>query len=611
MCILGIEIIEGDKYVLKKLKKGWYPFFHCDELRTPPKNKREIKLPLTDTFYSFEENLTTKIQISCVLGKNGSGKSTLFEILYRVMNNVAYYLNKLPHDLKYANGINACLYYENDGHIGYIHVCSSKKDCILFAGEKTSKKFKELVDSELTILEKLFYVIVTNYSIYSFNPDDYYLDDGNENYYLKDIFYKNDGYITPLVVLPFRDEYGIIDVFNERQLAEQRISALSIFLYLNYHNCLVDGKRPKKLNYILQRDAGKIYSSKIKDEGSFNILKQTWSEYLKYNNLKLADAEVQNAAVNYLAYKSVKIKEKYPLSFENLDFSIFNMDSTDPMNFIKSLLEDNSHITLKVRQTIEFFKNPYEELKEGNIEINKKQFSDNLKTVDDYFLRLPPPFYHSDLFFEENEIPEHSLSNMSSGEKQLFYSLSYVLYHLKNLDCDKNSADEECKYPLYKNAILVFDEVELYLHPEYQRKFLFRLLQAIQNCRLQYIEHIHIIIATHSPYVLSDIPVQNLLILDDGNISDEKLYKQCFCANIYDILNNQFFMNSPVGEFSQQKINEILECSEKKKELSKQKRDEYNTFISMIDEPFLRKTLEFALKKIEYKDFKNDSTVSR
>ena len=247
MCILGIEIIDGDKSVLKKLGKGWFPFFHCDELQIPPKNKKKIKLPISDTFYKLGDNSKLRIQISCILGQNGSGKSTLFEVLYRIMNNVAYYFNKLPHELEYAKGINACLYYETDSCVGYIHI-NQTEDIILFAEEDEPKKLIELTASELSALEKLFYVIVTNYSIYSFNPDDYYLDAGNKNYYLKDIFYKNDGYITPLVVLPFRDTNGIIDVENERNLAEQRISALSIFLYSQYGSNTPTLGSPKRYN---------------------------------------------------------------------------------------------------------------------------------------------------------------------------------------------------------------------------------------------------------------------------------------------------------------------------------------------------------------------------
>ena len=44
---------------------------------------------------------------------------------------------------------------------------------------------------EVKELEKLFYTVVTNYSMYAFNPDNY-----DNSYYPSGIFHKNDGYVT-------------------------------------------------------------------------------------------------------------------------------------------------------------------------------------------------------------------------------------------------------------------------------------------------------------------------------------------------------------------------------------------------------------------------------
>ena len=53
------------------------------------------------------------------------------------------------------------------------------------------------------------------------------------------------------------------------------------------------------------------------------------------------------------------------------------------------------------------------------------------------------------------------------------------------------------------------------MHPEYQRQFIFSLINAINNCNFQNIQQIHILIATHSPYMLSDVPAQNILMLEE------------------------------------------------------------------------------------------------
>lgn len=601
MHILGIELIDGNSSVIKNLEKGWYPFFYCDDLDKPPKDKEEVSMKTPDDFYRFDNNDRCKVMFSCVIGENGSGKSSLFEVLYRIINNLTMHFDNIPHGFERAKGINAILYFEDNKKVGYIQINSMESDDssdeILFPDEKFSKKLNSLKNAEIEILENLFYTIATNYSIYSFNPDDYFINDEIENFYVKNIFNKNDGYITPFVILPYRNDKGIIDIENERNLAEQRIVALSVFLYLNYGSCLVEGKIPEKIKYSFDEDSEKKYRNKGKIFDKFDVFYEIWKEFCKRNNISLNSPKILKAAISYLAYKTVKIQSQYNF-FENKLFEL--IDETDEENyssFIERLLNDKSHITLKLRQTVSFLAHPYKILDNGFLSLEDIEFDECQRTIDGCFLRLPPPFYKSDLFFRhgDNKSSLYSLSKMSSGEKQLFFSLSYVLYHLKNLDCDKKSDNKIRKYPLYKNILIVFDEVELYLHPEYQRKLIYRFLQTIQACRFANIESIHIIMATHSPFVLSDIPIQNVLMLKDGRVYKDS--KQCFCANIYDILKSQFFMTSPIGEFARDKINDILKLSEKIRGMDKNAINEFKTFISFIDEAFLKKTLEFSLKK--------------
>lgn len=601
MYILGIELIDGDSFVIKNLKKGWYPFFNCAELSESPKDKKNISIETPDNFYKFDSNDCSKIMFSCVLGENGAGKSSLFEILYRIINNLTMHFNNIPHDFERAKGINAILYFENNKKVGFIQINSMKSDDsedeILFPGEESPKKLNSLKNEDVEILEKLFYTIVTNYSIYSFNPDDYFLDDGTENFYAKNIFNKNDGYITPFVILPYRDDKGIIDIENERNLAEQRIIALSVFLYLNYESCLVEGKVPSKIKYSFDENSEKQYRTKGEKFDKFDIFYDAWNDICRKKYTKVKDSKILHAAISYLAYKTVKIQRQYNFFESKLFAAISKNDEENYSLIIEKLLNDKSHITLKLRQTICFLEHPYRILNDGFLDLKDIEFADWQRTIDDCFLRLPPPFYKLDLLFRhgDGESDLYSLSKMSSGEKQLFFSLSYVLYHLKNLDCDKNSNSTVKKYPLYKNILIVFDEVELYLHPEYQRKLIYRFLQTIQSCRFANIESIHIVMATHSPFVLSDIPIQNVLMLKNGGVYKDA--KQCFCANIYDILKSQFFMTSPIGEFARDKINDILKISKEKMKTSKITIDEFKNFLSFVDEPFLKKTLEFSLKK--------------
>ena len=68
----------------------------------------------------------------------------------------------------------------------------------------------------------------------------------------------------------------------------------------------------------------------------------------------------------------------------------------------------------------------------------------------------------------------------------------------------------------------------------------------------------NIILTTHSPFILSDIPACNILALKDGEPDEQFKNEKTLAANIYDILNNGFFMDDFIGEYSSIFIDEII-----------------------------------------------------
>ena len=75
-------------------------------------------------------------------------------------------------------------------------------------------------------------------------------------------------------------------------------------------------------------------------------------------------------------------------------------------------------------------------------------------------------------------------------------------------------------------------------------------------------------IATHSPFILSDIPKDNILFMQNGldykttMSEDEEMEFKAFStfgANYYDLLRNGFFLKEqPVGKFAARKIEEFM-----------------------------------------------------
>lgn len=669
MHIIGIELLNDKKNIFKNLNhknanfNGWYSFCSYDSCEKPPKIDSPISFYVSDNFYKFK-NSNTNINISCIVGKNGSGKSTLLDVLYRLINNFAFCIKSIfPYngcDLIYSLGFSAALYFsilQDDGkeYVGYIKNIDSKKLIVKLPNEKeleiSIKNNKGVfeVDSGLSAenfslskLQDLFYTIVTNYSMYSFNPEDFESND----FYPEGIFHKNDAYITPIVLLPYRDSNGVILIDNERDLARQRIIALQIFLY-NYKNGnhkIIKNKIPLKVSYrfdktyIENHDKKEINAlfkelqnkinnfldtdlktrevygknlicNQLKYNEYFKYLKNSWAKRILQKNEKKdvsefeIDEEMAEGLLHYLAFKTLKTCAHYGLFIKYINFRK-NEQFADEV--VDEILKDNTFITLKLRQCFNFFSLDYR-YENGLYETNYKKIAEiscgEEKCIDDYFLQLPPSIFETDLIFEDEFTKkEINLSSFSSGELQLLNSFSYVLYHLKNLECDKTELTNKnnIDYPNYKNFFLIFDEAELYMHPEYQRLFLYRLIELINNCNFNAQTQIQILIATHSPYILSDVPLQNVLLLDNGEIQTKNLFEdQTFAANIYDLLQKQFFMTAPIGEIAKNRINEIISFC--KNEISfdnvEEKIQIYDSIINNLGDSYFKNTLFYMLNK--------------
>lgn len=149
------------------------------------------------------------------------------------------------------------------------------------------------------------------------------------------------------------------------------------------------------------------------------------------------------------------------------------------------------------------------------------------------------------------------------------------------------------------NILLLLDEVDLYMHPDWQRQFLDLLYKRLNQ---EYSgKHIQVIISTHSPLVLSDIPTRNTIYLESNGekctIAKGPEMKESFGANLFALLKDSFFLKKTLGEFAYSQICEViddlnmLKKSPEDVELRKRCR-EYDKRISIIGEPMLKQRLQ-------------------
>jgi len=147
-----------------------------------------------------------------------------------------------------------------------------------------------------------------------------------------------------------------------------------------------------------------------------------------------------------------------------------------------------------------------------------------------------------------------------------------------------------------ETIFLCIDEGENYLHPNWQKKYINYLYQFLKKNFST--KQIHLIISSHSPFILSDLPKENIIFLKDGKQEFPfKENEQTFGANIHTLLSHGFFMKDGLmGEFAKTKITEVIELL-KKEQLSEDEIKDCKHIISIIGEPILQKTLEHQLNE--------------
>ncbi|MEB3041897.1 AAA family ATPase [Capnocytophaga gingivalis] len=547
---------------------------------------------------SVPENLYEKsgldIQISALVGKNGSGKSSLLELLYASCYVIAISQKILYDEMVDVEGLKVAIFYNIGNNYYEIEITNSEVKCYNINDEtKTTKENDEVLK------DFFFYTIAVNYSLYGLNEKVL----GN---WISALFHKNDGYQTPLVINPYRRE-GNINVNSELHLAQTR---LITNILLTDNKEILSGKEIDSVCFEL--DSKKYKDKKEKEniivESSKATFDEIYEKLYKENHILEKDKEKENPhfedLMNYILCKIKKISEVYK---EYRDIAPFEGNKVS-QKFLEKLVDDKSHITLKLRQVLNIIRFNLLEDKDSKWEEKENGVLHFKLKIDDFIKRIkevntsnpkkdeliPIGCYRFIINVKNDTKNNDSVSNinvMSSGEQHLVHTMQSVLYHILNVNSVHNSKESKNKYE-YIN--IIFDEIELYFHPEYQRRFVFELLERLDSLKkgnhIPKIKGINILFCTHSPFILSDIPKQNVLFLG------EKKDFKTFGANITTLLANSFFMENLIGEFAKNKINEVIRW------ITQDKEDILKT-IKLIDEPILRnKLIEMYYEKFPDKE---------
>lgn len=99
-----------------------------------------------------------------------------------------------------------------------------------------------------------------------------------------------------------------------------------------------------------------------------------------------------------------------------------------------------------------------------------------------------------------------NVSQLSQGEKSMMALVGDIARRLAMM----NPALEN---PLQGNGIVLIDEVDLHLHPKWQRSLIAQLTATFPNCQF--------LLTTHSPLVISDSKDVLVYVMDDGELREQ------------------------------------------------------------------------------------------
>ena len=168
-------------------------------------------------------------------------------------------------------------------------------------------------------------------------------------------------------------------------------------------------------------------------------------------------------------------------------------------------------------------------------------------------------FYLTSKFFDLYYAPSLDAitqSILSSGELEMLNLFSRIY--------DATVLRPQKIVNIESSCMIMLDEAEIGFHPDWQRRYLKLVIDFLDALKVisPKLHDFQIIISTHSPILLSDIPrcCTNYLKKVDGYTikmnSDE--IGETFAANVFDLYRMSFFMDDGlVGAFAREKINKL------------------------------------------------------
>lgn len=564
MKLLYIHIEENYKHI----KAGGY-YFDREFIvkKFIPRGNKKIELETNKNYHHpFNNNINN---ISCIVGKNGIGKTTFFELiisplLWRLDGEIL--LGKIH--LLFYDEINEDFYVEsyiNNSQFWNIKLNGENKNIYknIFSqndnGDKNQKY--EIENNKFSVMPFQINII-----FHSLSPFDRIYDllkkqlssasDGQIGHYYKRVKYVGIKQIEKNeVTYEYMTLINLISI-----LVDEKSKIMFSNLGYEYGNIEINVENKEYFHQI------KIPNFKEIENYKFLFNKETYQKFQSEIYIELKANTIGERFFKELILKSIKIDT--PSNFSNFltKVMVFHNNKVDEINILEKSLDYIENIDyieaiigISSENEYEFLKDIFEKknviLKLNELKDKEKILllleNNELLILLKYLKRLINKDFLSFKFLINKNGNELDYFRLSSGEKTLLSYFANILGKIKELD---EIQTQDITYDNVKNKtyLILIDEVELHLHPEWQRNFIKQL-----NDFFTYEDNtkkFQFVIATHSPFVVSDIYDENIIYLGQDNINSKT-----FGGNIFDIFKDDFYVSNTIGSFSEEIIKELSE----------------------------------------------------
>ncbi|MEH7347186.1 AAA family ATPase, partial [Bacillus sp. JJ1532] len=155
--------------------------------------------------------------------------------------------------------------------------------------------------------------------------------------------------------------------------------------------------------------------------------------------------------------------------------------------------------------------------------------------------------------------------------------------------------------------LLLLDEPDASFHPEWSRRYIYNIYRFLDSVDYGKKFKYQIIITTHSPFIVSDVPKEHITCIKiqaDSFGDTQRIVKKAefgFMSNFYDIIQSDFFITSPIGEHAKHVFEKIVKRITSWNEYDENEIFLVNGIISSIGEDIIRGKLQQLMndKKME------------